>query len=100
MISARAIAEARKEILTSSSQAIEIATSTKWAARALAAYELSLEEDDLFRFAQACDFHHEAVEHAAGASPTFLASIAGILLGAQQQTIAAFEGSATPEEQE
>jgi hypothetical protein len=100
VISARAIAEARHEILNSSSQAIEMSTATKWAARAIAAYRLASDEGDLTRFAEACDFHHEAVEHASGVSPLFLANIVGTLGEVQAKTIAIFEGSDEAHEEE
>jgi hypothetical protein len=88
VISARAIAEARREILAKAPPAIELETSQKWAARALAAYQISSDDFDLVRFAEAVEFHHEAVEHASGVSPTFLANIVALLGEAREHTIA------------
>jgi hypothetical protein len=99
LISARAIAEARREVLGKTLAAIELETSQKWAARALAAYQICADDFDLVRFAEACHFHDEAVEHASGVSPTFLANIVALLAEVQHDTIAVLtqEPTETPE---
>jgi hypothetical protein len=64
MISHREIEEARREILSKSKTQIEEDTAVKWGARAIAAYSIFEESGSLEVFADATEYHHEAIEHA------------------------------------
>jgi hypothetical protein len=64
MISREEIEEARRELLSKSKAQIEEETAVKWAARAIAAYSIFAESGDLEVFADATEYHHEALEHA------------------------------------
>lgn len=63
------IKEAKEEIEKKSYLEIQKETAWKWASRAAAAFELSIEEKDLKRkvaqYQVAQEFEHEALEHAA-----------------------------------
>lgn len=58
---------ALEEVTTKSESQIQIETAYKWASRAIICYRLFVESSDLKLFAQAVDYHHEAIEHAASA---------------------------------
>jgi hypothetical protein len=64
MITQEKIQEARRELLNKSKTQIEEETAIKWGARAIAAYSLFAESGDLEAFADATEYHHEALEHA------------------------------------
>lgn len=59
------IEAARRELDYKSHEQIETETSLKWAARAIAAYDIFLETSDLTYLFDASDYHREAIEHAA-----------------------------------
>lgn len=65
MDSSRLLAEARLEIQRKTRGQIEKDTAYKWAARSVAAYFLYSERDDPKWLADASDYFHEAIEHAA-----------------------------------
>lgn len=58
---------ALNEITTKSESQIQIETAYKWASRAIICYRLFSNSRELKLFAQAVDYHHEAIEHAASA---------------------------------
>jgi hypothetical protein len=64
MIGRREIEEARRELVSKSKAQIEEETAVKWAARAIAAYSIFEESGSLEVFADATEYHHEALEHA------------------------------------
>ena len=91
LISARDLANARTELLSKNPSAIDLGISKAWAARAIAAYDLAVEELSLTRFADAVGFHNEAIEHASNVSPTFLANIVSTLAQSQENAIEALK---------
>ncbi len=67
MLTPAEIAAATSEITQKSRTQIETETARKWAARACAAYAQYVTDRDTHWLADAVEYQHEAVEHAAGA---------------------------------
>lgn len=74
------VVKARVELLEKSRAEIEHETAERWAARAIAAYDLFIETKNLFWLGQAVEYDHEAIEHAgeagAGAVETISSALA------------------------
>lgn len=78
---------ALNEVTTKSPAQIEAETAYKWASRAIICYRLFVDSGDLKRFAQAVDYHHEALEHSADAGLSVLKKITKVLEDEQTRTI-------------
>jgi hypothetical protein len=87
------VAAARKEIAAKPTAEIEFETSRKWAARAVAAYELAGDACDVVRLSDAVGFHQEALEHAASASVEWLAKLSAELGAIQACAFELFDRS-------
>jgi hypothetical protein len=69
------LAEARTAIRTKTKAAIEAETAATWGARAIAAYEQYRSTGSFDWLAQAIEYEHEAIEHAASGPPGTLEQI-------------------------
>jgi hypothetical protein len=79
MTLAEAVQVARGELQWSTLEDIQGQTAMTWAGRAIAAYENYLRSGQNQALSDACEFHHEALEHGAGATSDVLESIRGPL---------------------
>jgi hypothetical protein len=63
------LTDARAELSTKTLQRIEYETAACWAARAVVAYEMFLQSNDIEWYRLSVGFQGEAIEHAASAGP-------------------------------
>lgn len=70
---------AKRELVATSEQGIELRTVDRWTRLALAAYELAVERGCVCWLVRAAGYHHEAVEHAAGVSAQCVALVGAAL---------------------
>lgn len=69
---ADAITTAQHELQFSSLEDVQGQTALTWAGRAIVSYQNYLHSGQNQMLSDACEYHHEALEHAAGAAPGVL----------------------------
>jgi hypothetical protein len=93
LLTLQEVLAARKEINLRSAGEIELETSRRWAARAVAAYEDAGSRCDVERLGEAVGYHQEAIEHGASVSAEWLGKLAAELAGIRDLTYELFERS-------